>query len=405
MPWNSGGNDPTPGPWGPPGGRPGGNGKPPPRNPWGNNGGNGGPGGSLPDLDQLIARLNAGVRGWLPNGGGPRGGRGPGLPRAGGRGLLLLVALALGVWLASGFYRVQPDEEGVVLRFGAFNRTSLPGLNYHIPWPVESVLTPSVTHINRIEIGAEPTNDRPAFRMTARGVVVDNTPSASPSTGTMMLTGDENLIDIDFAVFWRVRDAGDYLFDTRHPDQTVQQVAESVMRQVIGMTPIQPALTEARAKIETDTLTGMQKILDQYKTGVEITQVQLLRVDPPPEVIDSFRDVQRANTDADTARNQAESYANNLIPRARGDAAAVIAQAQGARQAAIAEAQGEAQAFDSVYKAYQAAKDVTLRRLYIETMQAIISKTPTTILGAGTSQTLPLLNLPQPPAPAPKAAP
>ena len=412
MPWNSGGNDPTPGPWGTPGGRPGGNGKPPPnRGPWG--GGGGGPGGQLPDLDQLIARINAGVRGFLP--GGPRPVRGPSLGFNGGRGLILLVLLVVAVWLATGFYRVQPDEQGVVLRFGAFNRTALPGLNYHIPWPVETALTPSVTRINRVEVGFSPASDSPVLRMTSRGLVADNTGSGTTQTipaESLMLTGDENIIDIDFAVFWRIRDAGDYLFNTRHPDATVKQVAESVMREVIGRTPIQPALTEARAKIEQDTLTEMQAILDQYKTGVEITQVQLQKVDPPADVIESFRDVQRANTDAETMRNQAESYRNDIVPRARGDAAAITATAEGARQAAIAQAKGQAQAFDSVYQAYLLAKDVTLRRLYIETMQAIVSKTPTTVLGSDVRQPLPLLNLggtppdlPQGTPQAPKEAP
>ena len=396
MPWNSGGNDPTPGPWGSPGGRPSGNGKPPPnRGPWGggNGGGPGGPG-QLPDLDQLIARINSGLRGMLPNGpGGPR--RGSGLPRAGGRGVLLLVLLVIAVWLATGFYRVLPDEQGVVLRYGAFNRTSLPGLNYHIPWPVETVLTPSVTHINRIEIGSIQSSDTsmPAITGGRYGTGLSGAVQTNLAE-SLMLTGDENIIDIDFAVFWKVRDAGDYLFNTRNPDNTVKQVAESVMREVIGHTPIQPALTEARAKIEQDTLTGMQAILDQYKAGVEITQVQLQKVDPPADVIESFRDVQRANTDADTARNQAESYRNDIVPRARGDAAAIVAEADGARQAAIAQAKGQAQGFDSIFKAYQAAKDVTLRRLYIETMQAIVSKTPTTVLGGeGQQQPLPLLNL------------
>ena len=414
MAWNSGGNDPTPGPWGTPGGRPGGgNGKPPAnRGPWGGGGGGGGNGGGpgqLPDLDQLIARINAGLRGILPNSPGPR--RRPTMPRAGGRGLLLLGALAVAVWLATGFYRVQPDEQGVVLRFGAFDRTSLPGLNYHIPWPVESVLTPSVTHINRVEVGFNPGNDTPTPRMTSRGIVYDAGSSSVQSipAESLMLTGDENIIDIDFAVFWRVRDAGDYLFNTRNPDNTVKQVAESVMREVIGRTPIQPALTEARAKIEQDTLTGMQAILDQYKAGVEITQVQLQKVDPPADVIESFRDVQRANTDAETARNQAEAYRNDIVPRARGDAAALVAEADGARQASVAAAKGQAQGFDSIFKAYQAAKDVTLRRLYIETMQAIVAKTPTTVLGSDVRAPLPLLNLggdqPGLPVPSRKAAP
>ncbi len=243
----------------------------------------------------------------------------PGLPRAGGRGLVLLVLLVVAVWLATGFYRVQPDEQGVVLRFGAFDRTSLPGLNYHIPWPVEAALTPSVTHINRVEVGFSPASDSRTLRMTSRGLVNDTrSRDQSIPAESLMLTGDENIIDIDFAVFWRVRDAGDYLFNTRHPDETVKQVAESVMREVIGRTPIQPALTEARAQIETDVRAGMQAILDQYKAGVEITQVQLQKVDPPADVIESFRDVQRANTDAEThAQRGGELPQRHRAPRPR----------------------------------------------------------------------------------------
>jgi membrane protease subunit HflK len=386
MPWNSGGNDPTPGPWGTPGGRPGGGKRPPEnRGPWGG----GGPG-NLPDLDQLIARANGMFRGMLPHG------RRPGLPRSSGRGILLLVLLVVAVWLATGFYRVQPDEQGVVLRFGAFNRTALPGLNYHLPWPIEAALTPSVTHINRVQVGFASTGDQPVLRMTARGLISDTPPAGQTQSipaESLMLTGDENIIDIDFAVFWRVRDAGDYLFNTRDPDDTVKQVAESVMREVIGRTPIQPALTEARAQIETDVQAGMQRILDQYKSGVEITQVQLQKVDPPAEVIESFRDVQRANTDAETLRNQAETYRNQIVPVARGDAARIVAEAEGAKQSNIVEAQGQAQRFLSVYNAYLQAKDVTLRRLYIETMQQIVSRTPVTVVDAGVKGPLSLLNL------------
>ncbi len=401
MPWNSGGNDPTPGPWGPPGGRPNGGNRPPPnRGPWGGGGGGGGgPNNQLPDLDQLIAKGTAWLQSLLP--GATRRGPPPRLPRpnlsfAGGRSILLVLILAVVVWLATGFYRVQPDEQGVVLRFGAFDRTSLPGLNYHIPWPVETVLTPSVTHINRIDVGFTPTNDGATQRMTSRGIVVD--PAGRESTigipaESLMLTGDENIIDIDFAVFWRVRDAGDYLFNTRRPDATIKAVAESVMREVIGRTPIQPALTEARARIEQDVLTKLQSILDQYKSGVEITQVQLQKVDPPADVIESFRDVQRANTDAERMRNEAESYRNDIVPRARGDAARITAEADGARQASVAEATGQAQRFLSVYAAYVAAKNVTLRRLYIETMQQILAHTPTIVVDDGVKGVLPLLNL------------
>ena len=344
---------------------------------------------------------------------------GPGGGRNGGRGLALLGLVALLVWLGSGFYRVQPDQQGVVLRFGAYNRTTLPGLNYHIPWPVERALTPAVTRIERTEIGfrgaAEPSD------AVSRGPIGRDPLRALPGRDTsgrdagrevaeesLMLTGDENIIDINSSVFWRIRDAGDFLFNTRNPNTTVKSAAESVMREVIGRTPIQPALTEARARIEQAVMTGTQAILDQYKAGIEITQVQLQKVDPPAAVIDSFRDVQRANTDAERMRNEAESYRNDIVPRARGEAARLTAEAEGARQGLVAEASGQAQRFLSVYQAYQAAKDVTLRRLYIETMQEILTKTPSVVVDDRLQGIVPFLQLDQqgrppgsPPAPLP----
>ncbi|MBV9750220.1 MAG: FtsH protease activity modulator HflK [Acetobacteraceae bacterium] len=383
MPWTPGSNGPDggdPNPWGSPGGprRPGGGG------PWGGGPGGGGPN-PIPDLDALIARLQAGVRGWLP--GGRRGGtgRGPGGILGGGRMIALLALVAVALWLASGFYRVEPDQQGVVLRFGAFNRTALPGLNYHLPWPIETALTPAVTRINRTEVGYRSGG---IDQETGRELAAGDVPAES-----LMLTGDENIIDINLTVFWRIRDAGAYLFITRHPDATVKSVAESVVREVIGRTPIEPALTGARARIEQDVTTSTQKILDQYGTGIEITQVQLQRVDPPAAVIDAFRDVQRATTDAERMRNEAESYHNDIVPRARGDAARIVAEADGARQASIAEATGQAQRFLSVLQAYQAAKAVTLRRLYIEAMQGILSHDQSLIVDDSLRGLLPVLPL------------
>ncbi len=316
----------------------------------------------------MIARLQSQARRFVPGGPGRQ---------TNGRLFALIALVGAVVWLASGFYRVQPDQQGVVLRFGAFQRTTLPGLNYHLPWPVEQALTPAVTRINRTEVGFRAAIDGSGNVRVQPGR--DGSARELPEEA-LMLTGDENIIDINFSVFWRIRDAGAYLFNARNPDGTVKSVSESLMREVIGRTPIQPALTEARARIEQAVTAGTQTVLDRYGAGVEITQVQLQKVDPPQAVIESFRDVQRANTDAERARNEAESFRNDIIPRARGEAARVTAEAEGARQAGIAGASGQAQRFISVYNAYTVAKDVTARRLYIETMQEILSKTPSIVV-------------------------
>lgn len=347
-PWNLGGgppggppDQPPPGTAAGPGWRP----RPPPRSP-----------GQFPDL-----------RGLLPNG---------------ARGLAVIALGAAALWLATGFYRVEPDELGLVLRFGAYTRSTPPGLNYHAPYPIETVLLLPVTRINRVEIGFRSENEEGAVypRTPAGGGDGAALPERDLREESLMLTGDENIVDINASVFWRISDAPAYAFNTRNPHYTVKSAAESVLRQVVGHTKIQSALTEGRAAIEQAVTTGTQKILDAYGTGVEITQVQLQKVDPPAEVIESFRDVQRANTDADRARNEAQTYANDIVPRARGDAAAIAFAAQGDKQAAIAGAQGQAARFLSVYQAYAAAKDVTLKRLYIETMQDVLSHAQTTVV-------------------------
>jgi membrane protease subunit HflK len=393
MPWNSGG----PNPWGSPGGSSGGSGGNSggsggngqrPNSPWGSGGGGrGGGGGQMPDFDAIIARLQAMVRNWMPRGGA-----------TGSRGLALIAIALIALWLASGFYRVQPDEQGIVLRFGAYDRSTLPGLNYHIPWPVESVDLLAVTRINRTEIGYRSAGGDPAMP-NAPARALRNVPEES-----LMLTGDENIIDIDVAVFWRINNAVDYLFNIRSPDVVVKAVSESVMREVIGRTPIQPALTELRASIETDVRRETQQILDQYKAGVEITQVQLQKVDPPEAVIESFRDVQRANTDAERLRNEAESYRNDIVPRARGDAARITAEAEGAKAASIADATGQTKRFLSVLAAYQQARSVTLERMYLETMQDIMTHSTSIILDdkvRGLLPFLPLNDLPKPAPPTP----
>jgi len=416
MPWNNGG----PGPWGNSSGSSGGDGgqKPtgsPQGSPWGNNGERPGPdrgprrpggpfgggpfgggpsgGGPFgngfgPDLDRLIAQAQRFIRNLTGGGSGGRFGN--------GRGLALIGLIVVVLWVGSGFYRVQPDEQGVVLRFGAYSYWTPPGLHWHLPWPVESVLLPTVTRINRTEIG---------FRSAANNGRMEegrDTGGRNVLAESLMLTGDENIIDIDVAVFWRVSDAAAFLFNTASPEILVRAVAESSMREVIGRTPIQPALTQLRAQIETDVLKQVQEILDRYKAGVEITQVQLQKVDPPAAVIESFRDVQRANTDAERMRNEADSYRNDIVPRARGDAARVTAEAQGAKQASVAQATGQTQRFESVLKAYHLAKEVTLRRLYLDTMQDVLSRAQPLIVDDKLKGLVPFLplNLPPPSAPA-----
>ncbi len=399
MPWNNGG----PSPWGSPGGSSGGSGggdRPPPGGPWGGGGDQdrpggrrpggpfGGGGGPLPDLDGLIAQVQGWVRSIL--GGGGR--------FSGGKGLAMLGLGVVALWGASGFYRVQPDELVVVLRFGEFVYWTPPGLHWHLPWPIERVERPTVTRINRTEIGYRTVQG--GRDQQTRDVPVES----------LMLTGDENIIDIDVAVFWRINNASSFLFNTRDPVALVRGVAESSMREVIGRTPIQPALTQARAQIETDVLRQTQQILDRYKAGVEITQVQLQKVDPPAAVIESFRDVQRANTDAERMRNEAESYRNDIVPRARGDAARITAEAQGAKQASVAQATGQTQRFDSVLAAYQQAKDVTVRRMYLDTMQDVLTHSQTIVVDDRMRGLVPFLplNLPQAtpgPRPGPAARP
>ncbi len=364
MAFNNGG----PSPWGNP--RPGGPwGSPPPGPP---GGGGRGPG---PDLDDIIRKAQDWARGvavgqW-PGGWG------------GGRVIGLLLAGGLLLWAASGFYRVQPDEQGVVLRFGAFNRTAPPGLNYHIPWPIETATTPRVTTENLVFIGFRSGEALPTRPVPARDVLEES----------LMLTGDENIIDIDFVVRWRIRDAAEFLFNTRSPESTIKSAAESMMREVIGRTPIQPALTEARAQIEEQVRRGTQAIMDQYRAGVVITQVQLQKVDPPAAVIEAFRDVQRAAADRERQRNEAEAYRNDIIPRARGEAERMVQEAQGFRDSQEARARGEAQRFTQVLSAYQQAQDITLRRLYLETMEDILRRNPKLVVDDRLQGIVPLLQL------------
>jgi membrane protease subunit HflK len=276
-----------------------------------------------------------------------------------GRSIALLVLAGIALWAVSGFFRVQPDEQGVVLQFGKWDRTVGPGLNYHLPSPIEVAFTPKVTTVNRIEFGFRSAGE-------ARGGVTRDIPEES-----LMLTGDQNIVDIDFTVFWRIKDAGQYLFNIRNPEATVKIAAESVMREVIGQNPIQAAFTEGRQQIEERTFRGVQRLLDSYGAGIEIRRVQLQKADPPQPVIDAFIDVQRARQDEERAKNEAEAYRNDILPRARGDAEKIIQDARGYKEAVVNRADGDAQRFLKVLEAYSVAKTVTMQRLYLETLEDV----------------------------------
>jgi membrane protease subunit HflK len=328
-----------------------------------------------PNLEDILRRGQDRLREVLPGGGNK------------GKILALAVAALVLIWLLSGFYRVQADQQGVVLRFGKWVETTQPGLNYHLPAPIESVVTPSVTRVNRIEIG---------FRS---GAEIGRTgPVRGVGEESLMLTGDENIVDVNFTVFWRIKDAGMFLFNIRRPEPTVKSAAESAMREIIGQTPIALALAEGRRDIEERTFRLMQQILDSYGSGIEITQVRLQKVDPPAAVLDAFRDVQRAEADQERARNEAESYRNDVIPRARGEAERMIQEAEAYRQQVVAKAQGEAERFISILSAYRLAPDVTAKRLYLETMEDVLSGVEKVIIdsgSAGAPGVVPYLPLPE----------
>src|SRR6266700_4733357 len=363
--------------------------------PWGGGRGNGqGPGGPRgprpPDIEEILRRSQERLRRLLP------GGFGLGT----GTGIAVVVIIILVLWLASGFYRVLPDEAGVVLRFGAYNRTMPAGLNYHLPAPIETVLKPSITRINRTEIG---------FR-SGDGTTRPGSSRDLPQEA-LMLTGDENIVDINFTVFWIIKEPQSYLFNIRNPEGTVKSAAESAMREVVGQTPIAQALAEGRGKIEADTQHLLQGILDAYGAGIAVTQVQLAKVDPPAPVIDAFRDVQRALADKERLRNEAEAYRNDIVPRARGDAVRIKQEAEAYRAEIVARSTGDADRFSAVYRAYKVAQDVTIQRLYLETMEEILKNSNKIIIdkaAQGQTGVLPYLPLPNllgaaPPSAAPTA--
>jgi membrane protease subunit HflK len=419
MPWNDNSN---PGPWGSAGGggpkgepdKDGGKNEPRKGSPWGpvgggSGGGNKGPGGNgggsepprrprpnpergpgrpqvgAPDFDTLMRQIGDRFRG--------RFGSGPGgLPRPGV--LAAIAGAAFACWAVTGLYMVQPDEEAVVIRFGAFARSEGPGLRYHLPAPIESVEKVSVTNLNRLDVGGNSGTDIPEE--------------------SLMLTGDENIVDLNFSVQWRVSDAANYLFRLTDPEAAVKMTAESAMREVIGKANLQQILTTGRGQVQAQSAELMQKTLDAWGAGVTIVEVQIRTANPPQEVIAAFREVANAGQDAEAAVNEANTYRNRVVNEAKGDAARIVQAAQAYREQVVREAEGEADRFTAIEAEYRKAPGVTRQRLYTETMERILRNSNKVMIDTPKGGTAPIVLPPDllrgrsatPPAtPAPAATP
>ena len=271
----------------------------------------------------------------------------------------MMLLLLVFVWLGTGFYTVKPDEQGVVLRFGKWVRSTNPGLNYCLPYPFEKVIIQSVTNIRRIDVGMK------AYR--------DNNDEQSEN---LMLTGDSNLANVSFTVLWKIKHGGveEFLFNARSPELAVKACAESVMRSAVGKNEIVYVQTEGRSEIASEVKEELQKLLDEYNTGVEIVQVNLQNVEPPFPVIDSFRDVERAQADQQKSVNEADAYKRNLLAKARGESAEILNNAEGRKRSIIEEAKGAASRFLSVYNEYKTAKNIIAKRIDLDTMREIMKK-------------------------------
>ena len=298
------------------------------------------------------------------------------------KGLPLVMAIVGALWLVSGVYKVQPDEIGVVLRFGQWVDTAQPGLHFHLPAPFEMVVLPKVTNINQLQLGkAENSDSLSGNRMANRN---------------QMLTGDENIVEADCAIYWQIKDAGLYLFKLSDPPAMLKVAAESALREVVARNPIQATLSDKRQQIADQVREALQRLLDDEQAGILITQVQLQRVDPPLAVIDAFNDVQRARADQERARNEAEAYSNDILPRARGEAAQINQDAEAYKTQVVNLAQGDAKSFTAVYDAYKQSKAVTAWRLYSDSVDVLLKRASKVIIdssGKGMGSVVPFMPL------------
>lgn len=354
--------------------------------PWGQQGGpwgqGSGGGAQPPDLEELLRRSQEGLKQFLPAG-------------FGGGGMLILILLTLLAWLLSGFYTVGPNEIGLNLIFGKYRGKTQAGLNYNLPGPVGSVIKLAVTDRNITDVGfreeAAPEGRRRGGQATRLG------PEAPEES--LMLTGDENIADIKFRVIWQIDPSKpeDYAFNLANPHTTVKAVAESAMREIVGQSQIQKILTADRKVIEPASQALMQKLLDDYHSGVMVLQVLLLSVDPPQQVIAAFRDVTAAQQDLQRLGNEAEAYANRVVPEARGAAARILQEAEAYREQTVAEARGQAGRFEKIYEQYKNAPALTRQRLYIETMERVLGGAEKVILddpAKGGASVAPFMPLP-----------
>lgn len=273
-----------------------------------------------------------------------------------------ILALLL-LWLATGFYQVQPNEEGVVLRFGAYKETTDAGLHYHLPYPIETVDKVNITQERSINLG-----------------VSDSYADKNSFNESHMLTGDENIVDINLTIVWRVENAKDYLFNLQSPDQTVKVAAQSVLREIVGQSQMMPIISGDRGKVEDETKEELQKVLNEFGAGIKIVRVKLQKADPPKQVVDAFNEVQRAKADMERYKNEAEAYRNEILPKARGEASQRTQNAEAYKQGVVNKAQGDAERFISVYNAYKQGKNVTIKRLYLETMENVLANSDKVIL-------------------------
>ena len=343
-----------------------------PRGPWGQ--GPSGGGNRPPDLESLLRKLWEDFRSRLPAGFNL------------GRGGLTVIGVAVAfLWLASGVYFVDTNEQGVVLRFGKFIKHTDKGPHYHLPWPIETAYTPNVTEANEIDIGYRTGSDK-------------NSETEDIQSESYMLTGDENIVDMHFTVFWRIKDANAFLFNVdlplNRPEETVKAVAESAMREAVGQDRMERVMTSDRQAIQLKVKGLMQQMLDSYHAGILVTDVKMQKAEPPNEVRDAYLDVQKALADQDRKRNEAEAYSNSIKPQARGEAAQIVQDAQAYRQQVIAEAVGEARRFTSVYQEYKKAPQVTRRRIYLETMSKVLGPMNKVIVDDSAKGVVPYLQLP-----------